>query len=126
MSEIKMDEIYVLYKELLKSKLSLIQIDKDGSPLVAQQKYDEINVLISKRNEIYKKVQELQLRINFLLASDLPHDTFLDTVDFKTSFEQIDENTIPELKTVLEQLENKQNKSEEILQQIKLINYFIS
>jgi hypothetical protein len=126
MSEIKMNEIYVLYKELLKSKLSLIQIDKDGSPLVAQQKYDEINVLISKRNEIYKKVQELQLRINFLLDSDLPHDTFLDTVDFKTSFEQIDENTIPELKTVLEQLENKQNKSEEILQQIKLINYFIS
>ena len=109
MSEIKMNEIYVLYKELLKSKLSLIQIDKDGSPLVAQQKYDEINVLISKRNEIYKKVQELQLRINFLLDSDLPHDTFLDTVDFKTSFEQIDENTIPELKTVLEQLENKQN-----------------
>ena len=38
MSEIKIDEIYFLYKELLKSKLTLIQIDKDGSPLVAQQK----------------------------------------------------------------------------------------
>jgi hypothetical protein len=126
MSKFENDEIYILYKDLLVSKLALIQIDKDGSPLVAQQKYDEINVLISKRNEIYKKVQELQLRMNILLDSDIPHDPFLDTIDFKTSFEHIDENTIPQLKTILEHLENKQNKSEEILQQIKLINFFIS
>ena len=121
-----MDEIYIVYKELLVSKLALIQIDKDGSPLVAQQKYDEINVLISKRNEIYKKVQELQLRMNFLLDSDIPHDSFLDTIDFKTSFESIDENTIPELKKVLEVLEMKKEKTPELLVQIQLLNYFIN
>ena len=126
MSEFEIDEIYVLYKELLKSKLSLIQIDKDGSPLVAQQKYDEINVLISKRNEIFKKIQELQMRMNFLLDSDIPHDSFLDTIDFKTSFEQIDENTIPELKKVLEVLEMKKEKTPELLVQIKLLNYFVN
>jgi hypothetical protein len=126
MSEFEIDEIYVLYKELLKSKLTLIQIDKDGSPLVAQQKYDEINVLISKRNEIYKKIQELQMRMNFLLDSDIPHDSFLNTIDFKTSFESIDENTIPELKKVLEVLEMKKEKTPELLVQIQLLNYFIN
>jgi hypothetical protein len=126
MSEFEIDEIYVLYKDLLVSKLALIQIDKDGSPLVAQQKYDEINVLISKRNEIYQKIQELQMRMNFLLDSGIPHDSFLDTIDFKTSFEQIDENTIPELKKVLEVLEMKKEKTPELLVQIQLLNYFIN
>ena len=126
MSEFEIDEIYVLYKELLKSKLSLIQIDKDASPLVAQQKYDEINVFISKRNEIYKNIQEIQQELVYILNSNIPHDSFLDTIDFKTTFEQVDENTIPQLKSILEKLENKQNKSEEILKLINLLKYFIS
>ncbi len=125
MSEFEIDEIYVLYKELLKSKLSLIQIDKDASPLVAQQKYDEINVFISKRNEIYKNIQEIQQELVYILNSNKPHDSFLDTIDFKTTFEQVDENTIPQLKSILEKLENKQNKSEEILKLINLLKYFI-
>ena len=68
--------------------------------------------------DIYTKIKESQQQLIFILNSNPSHYEFLNLIDFKTSFDEIDETTLPKMVEILKKLKEKTNKTEEILKHI--------
>jgi hypothetical protein len=119
MIEFEIDELYVIYKDLIIDKLKIIEIDKKSTPLIAEQKYEELSLLRLNKKELYQ-------RLVFYLNSKESYSCFLQTFDFKSIIEEIEEDFIAKMKIILEDLQKKSNKTKEILKQIHIIEYLIS
>jgi hypothetical protein len=126
MIEFEIDELYVIYKDLIIDKLKIIEIDKKSTPLIAEQKYEELSLLRLNKKELYNRIRESQQRLVFYLNSKESYSCFLQTFDFKSIIEEIEEDFIAKMKIILEDLQKKSNKTKEILKQIHIIEYLIS
>ena len=125
MIEYEIDELYVIYKDLIIDKLKIIEIDKKSTPLIAEQKYEELSLLKLNKKELYNSIRESQQRLVFYLNSKEYYSCFLQTFDFKSIIEEIEEDFIAKMKIILEELQKKSNKTKEILKQIHIIEYLI-
>jgi hypothetical protein len=126
MSGLEIDKIYIIYKDLLINKMKIIDINKKCYPLVMEQKYDELHLLDLNKKDIYSKIKESQQQLIFILNSNPSHYEFLNLIDFKTSFDEIDETTLPKMVEILKKLKEKTNKTEEILKHIELLEFLIN
>ncbi len=115
-----MEEIYVLYKELLNQKLLILDLSEKISLLVKNQNYQSASEIDKQRKISYNRVQEIQLQINGLPNPDLSK------IDFITTFQEIDTNTITQLKEQKKILQSIEIKTADIQNQIDLLNYFIN
>lgn len=124
MSKIEIDEIYVIYKEIMINKLKIIELDKKGLSLIPQQEYGQISSLNNEIKSLYVKLRKSQERLNFLITTNIETDSLLQNIDLKVTLDEIDENTLPKMKILLIDLENLTIKTEDIEKQIILLKYF--
>ena len=117
-----MEKTLPLYKELLYLKIELLHFSETISTLVKSSNYEEASKIDKKRKIIFFKVQELQLEINALKSQEVERDS---TIDFTTTFENINLSTIPKIKEQLDKLESIAVKSDEVNKQIEILNYLI-
>ncbi len=124
MSKSEIDEIYVIYKEIMINKLKIIEFDKKGLSLIPLQEYGQISSLNLEIKLLYVKLRKSQERLNFLITTNIKSDSLLQNFDLKVTLDEIDENTIPKMKILLMNLENLTIKTEDIENQIVLLKYF--
>ncbi len=118
-----MNELFVVFKELLSSKLALIELNKLAKPLILEQKYDQINQINSKKNEIYDNIRSIQQRFSELAHSNLEDTMLFESIDFKITFDDIDENTVPRLRQYLDELKQESHTN---IDKIQIIEYLLS
>jgi hypothetical protein len=126
MSVGEIDEIYIVFKQILVAKLKIIQLEKIGASLITIQNYAEISVIYLQIKDLYANIRKYQEKLNLIYASNLHSDYLLQPFDLKATIDEIDENTIPLMKKYIMELENKKNKTEELVSQINLLSYFIN
>jgi hypothetical protein len=122
----EIDEIYIVFKQILVAKLKIIQLEKIGASLITIQNYAEISVIYLQIKDLYANIRKYQEKLNLIYASNLHSDYLLQPFDLKATIDEIDENTIPLMKKYIMELENKKNKTEELVSQINLLRYFIN
>ena len=123
MSVCEIDEIYIVFKQILVAKLKIIQLEKIGASLITIQNYAEISVIYLQIKDLYANIRKYQEKLNLIYASNLHSDYLLQPFDLKATIDEIDENTIPLMKKYIMELENKKNKTEELVSQINLLSY---
>lgn len=126
MSVGEIDEIYIVFKQILAAKLKIIQLEKIGASLITIQNYAEISVIYLQIKDLYANIRKYQEKLNLIYASNLHSDYLLQPFDLKATIDEIDENTIPLMKKYIMELEKKKNKTEELVSQINLLSYFIN
>ena len=124
-----MEKIFTLYKELLNKTLEMNSLQLAEEILLANNHFFEAKITNKKKIQLYKRIQEIQIEIENISKIDkllVKNTPWIDEIGFEETFWSIDFTLLEKIRLKISNLKSQINKSPEVLQEIELLNYFIS
>jgi hypothetical protein len=126
---IKMEPIFILYKELLNKTLEMNSLQIAEEILKANNHLFESKIVYRKKSELYQRIQLIHVEIENISKIDkliLNNTPWINELSFIETYWSIDFTVVEKIENRINELQSKEYKSPLNLKEIEFLNFFIS
>jgi hypothetical protein len=121
-----MEKIYECFKKLISLKVEIIKLYEIGKQEISNQNYSLAGEINKEIREKYVQIREIQISYNSLVQTYKSDLIDFKEIDFVYSFEQLNFETIDDLKALLKRLEEIKVKSKELVEIESIVRILVS
>lgn len=121
-----MEKIYECFKKLISLKVEIIKLYEIGKNEISNQNYSLAGEINKEIREKYVQIREIQISYNSLVQTYKSDLIDFEEIDFVYSFEQLNFETIDDLKALLNRLEEIKVKSKELVEIESIVRILVS
>lgn len=121
-----MEKIYECFKKLISLKVEIIKLYEIGKKEISNQNYSLAGEINKEIREKYVQIREIQISYNSLVQTYKSDLIDFEEIDFVYSFEQLNFETIDDLKALLNRLEEIKVKSKELVEIESIVRILVS
>lgn len=121
-----MEKIYECFKKLISLKVEIIKLYEIGKQEISNQNYSLAGEINKEIREKYVQIREIQISYNSLVQTYKSDLIDFKEIDFVYSFEQLNFETIDDLKALLKRLEEIKVKSKELVEIESIVRILVT